>query len=462
VRPALKPGLLPVWRDRDTLQIGIDPRRAVALTGMAGAAWVISLLDGSRDRAQVIAAASDRGMPAQLADRVLTLLAAGGALDDFPTGTYRVLPRQLRTLLAPELAAASLAHGDSDGGARTLARRRAAHVRIMGSGRLEPVIANILTESGIGRVDSTAALGREGNGRAQRVDGQGQGAGTQARGKGTQARGADAQARGADAQARGADAQARGADAQARGAGLPVRGTDGQARGADGLGQWADALGRGTGALGQGLEQQADIPGRGLAGITGPGRELAVTTPDLGQGLAAAPTGRARGAGGTRSGPARARAAREHTTRAHGTRPDLAVLIGIPDPELAARLMRERIPHLAVSASEAIGVVGPLVLPGRSACLRCLDLARTDRDPAWPLILAQLASRQADPPACDAALAAAVAAHATAQALAFIDRPTQAGPVTNGTLELVLPGWQWRRRTWSPHLDCACGRRTPA
>jgi hypothetical protein len=392
VRPALKPGLLPVWRDRDTLQIGIDPRRAVALTGMAGAAWVISLLDGSRDRAQVIAAAGDRGMPAQLADRVLTLLAAGGALDDFPTGTYRVLPRQLRALLAPELAAASLAHGDSDGGARTLARRRAAHVRIMGSGRLELGIAGILTESGMGRVDSTAAPDRE--------------ADTQAPGAGTLGRGADTQAPGAVVLGREADTQAPGADAR--------------------------------------------------------GRELAGTTPGRGRGLPATPPGRVRGPAGTRSGPARERAAREHTTRARGTRPDLAVLIGIPDPELAARLMRERIPHLAVSASEAIGVVGPLVLPGRSACLRCLDLARTDRDPAWPLILAQLASRQADPPACDAALAAAVAAHASAQALAFIDRPAQAGPVTNGTLELVLPAWQWRRRTWPPHLDCACGRRAPA
>src|SRR5450432_760134 len=77
VRPALKHGLLPVWRDRDTLQIGIDPRRAVALTGMSGAAWVIGLLDGSRERAQVIAAASSRGIPAQIAERVLTLLAAG-------------------------------------------------------------------------------------------------------------------------------------------------------------------------------------------------------------------------------------------------------------------------------------------------------------------------------------------------------------------------------------------------
>jgi bacteriocin biosynthesis cyclodehydratase domain-containing protein len=120
--------------------------------------------------------------------------------------------------------------------------------------------------------------------------------------------------------------------------------------------------------------------------------------------------------------------------------------------------MRERIPHLAASASEAIGVVGPLVLPGRSACLRCLDLARTDRDPAWPLILAQLAGRQPDPPACDASLAAAVAAQAAAQALAFTDRPDQPGPVTNGTLEFVLPGWQWRRRTWPPHPDCTCGR----
>jgi bacteriocin biosynthesis cyclodehydratase domain-containing protein len=332
MRPALKPGLLPVWRDRDTLQIGIDPRRAVALTGMADAAWVISLLDGSRDRAQVIAAARDRGMPAELADRVLTLLAAGGALDDFPAGTYRVLSRQLRARLAPELAATSLAHGYGDGGARALARRCAAHVRVLGGGRLEPAITAILAASGIGQVD--------------------------------------------------------GVDAR----------------------------------------QAAPPPAE----------------------PAPARAGRARAG--------RARAGRGQPGRAQVTRPDLVVLVGVTDPELAARLMRERIPHLAASASEAIGVVGPLVLPGRSACLRCLDLARTDRDPAWPLILAQLAGRQPDPPACDASLAAAVAAQAAAQALAFTDRPDQPGPVTNGTLELVLPGWQWRRRTWPPHPDCTCGR----
>jgi hypothetical protein len=68
------------------------------------------------------------------------------------------------------------------------------------------------------------------------------------------------------------------------------------------------------------------------------------------------------------------------------------------------------------------------------------DLIRTDRDPAWPLILAQLAGRAPDPLACDAPLAAAVAAQAAAQGLAFIDRAAAAGAVTNGTLELFLPG----------------------
>jgi bacteriocin biosynthesis cyclodehydratase domain-containing protein len=303
VRPALKPGLLPVWRDRDTVQIGIDSRRAVALTGMAGVAWVIGLLDGSRDRTQVIEAAGDRGIPEPAVERVLALLASAGALDDFPSATLRLLSAPARARLAAELATASLAHGDGDGGARTLARRLGASVRLHGGGKVGAVLTDLLAASGVGQVGP------------------------------------------------------------------------------------ADSR-----------------PGRGRSAV-----------------------------------------------------PDLAILVGRCSQELQADLMREQIPHLAVSAGEAIGMVGPLVLPGRSACLRCLDLARADRDPAWPLILAQLAGREPDPPACDAPLAAAVAAQAAFQALAFIDRAGPAAAVTGGTLELVLPGWQWRRRTWPPHPRCSCG-----
>jgi bacteriocin biosynthesis cyclodehydratase domain-containing protein len=144
-----------------------------------------------------------------------------------------------------------------------------------------------------------------------------------------------------------------------------------------------------------------------------------------------------------------------------GPRPVLVILsdyhpAGHPLAEPGDRLRRDGVAHLAVSAGEAIGTVGPLVRPGVSACLRCVDLMRAARDPAWPLIRAQLAGRRPDPPACDAALAAAVAAQAAAQALQFIDRPSAPGPAENATLELVQPGWQWRRRPWPPHPACTC------
>jgi bacteriocin biosynthesis cyclodehydratase domain-containing protein len=347
----LKRGLLPVWRDRDTLQIGIDSRRAVALTGMAGAAWVIGLLDGSRDRAQVVQTAADHGIPAETTERVLALLATAGALDDFPAGTLRLLSPPLRARLATELAAASLAHRDGDGGARTLARRLTAVVRIHGAGTVGNGIASLLTSSGIGQVTN--------------------------------------------------------ADPQ-----RPEK-----------------------------LKSTAKWPGTLRPGVTSAGAD--------GSGEASPSTARpAKPQPGTgRPGKAPPSAAL----------PDLAIIVGRHLMELRASLMRDQVPHLAVSADEAIGVVGPLVIPGRTACLRCLDLTRAERDPAWPLILAQLEGREPNPCACDAPLAAAVAAQAAAQVLAFIDRAVTADPVANGTLELVLPGWQWRRRTWPRHPGCSCG-----
>ena len=130
-------------------------------------------------------------------------------------------------------------------------------------------------------------------------------------------------------------------------------------------------------------------------------------------------------------------------------------------PDLADGLIRDRVPHLAVWALEAVGVVGPLVRPGRWACLRCVDLRKADADPQWPKILAQATfAPRVRPQACDTVLAATTAALACAQALALIDRAGRAGPgpaTVGGTLEVVLPDWQWRRRTWPPHPACGCG-----
>src|SRR5260370_5207100 len=84
VRPALKPGLTPVWRDRDTLQIGIDSRRAVALTGMAGMARVISLPARSRDRAQVPPAPAHPRLPVETAQPLPAPPASAGAPHRLP------------------------------------------------------------------------------------------------------------------------------------------------------------------------------------------------------------------------------------------------------------------------------------------------------------------------------------------------------------------------------------------
>ncbi len=302
MRPALRPGLLPLWRDRDTVQIGVDSRRAVALTGVGGAAAVIRLLDGSRDRAHLVSEAQQHGVPATVAEQVIATLAAAGVLVDLSASSLRAIPAELRDELMAELASASMTRQDSDGGAQLLARRSAFSVQVLGGGRIAETVADLLTCAG-------------------------------------------------------------------------------------------------------------------LAAQAGPG-----------------------------PGPARA-----------VSPPGLAVLVGRPELGPAEALRRSGVPHLAVSANEAIGIVGPLVRPGITACLRCVELTRAERDPAWPLLLAQLSGRSAQPNACDAALATAVAAQAAAQAIAFADRAPLAEATASGTLELVLPGWQWRRRTWLPHRACSCG-----
>jgi hypothetical protein len=342
MRPAVKVGLRPLWRDKGTLQIGVDPRRARALTGLGKAAAVVSLLDGSRETAEVVREAATYGVREEIVHRVIELLATAGVLDDFPAGLRGALPDYLRARIGPEMACAALAYGHGDGGAAVLARRRAAFARVYGAGRVGACVATFLAASGVAWVS----------------------------------------------------------------------------------------------CLDAGLAEAADVTPAGIGPAdVGTGRAAAVAT-------------------------AVHRVAPEVRTADDARRlPDLAVLTGRPDPVLLAALVRDRVPHLAVHAEEAIGVVGPLVLPGRSACVRCLDLSRAARDPAWPRILAQAGGDCGSPAAtqaCDTVLAAATAALAAGQALAFIDRACE--PATaNATLEVVLPGWQWQRRGWPAHPACTCG-----
>src|SRR4051794_18396151 len=136
--------------------------------------------------------------------------------------------------------------------------------------------------------------------------------------------------------------------------------------------------------------------------------------------------------------------------------PDLAVLVrgSAADSTEAAALVTAGLPHLAVVVREHAVLVGPLVLPGRSPCLRCLDLQRADRDPAWPWVLAQLTARRSRVPeeTASALLAASLAA---LQVLGHLDGRRLPAALA-ATLEVELPDGLVSRRPWVPHPACGC------
>lgn len=76
--------------------------------------------------------------------------------------------------------------------------------------------------------------------------------------------------------------------------------------------------------------------------------------------------------------------------------PDVALVVtqGEPDRTRLDALTQRGTPHLLVRAEPDRVALGPFVVPGRTACLRCEDAHRTDEDPRWPLLLAQLAGRE--------------------------------------------------------------------
>lgn len=349
-RPALKPALRRAWRDRSTLQLGVDPDRAVILGGLADpvAEW-LEHLDGTRDRDGVLAAAKARGLEPPVVARLLDLLTTAGALEDAAADRkpLRDLSLVERQRLAPDLAALSVRRETLDGGAATLARRRSAAVAIVGAGRIGASVTALLASAGIGYLVVRDAR------------------------------------------------QVRPGDLAPAGASY-------------------DQLGR----------------RRDTATIRAARRASPAFRASL-------PPGR--------------------------RHPDLAVLAptGPLDTDLRDRLARAGVPHLFAGVRDLAGVVGPLVLPGRTSCLHCHDLHRTDRDRAWPRVAAQFAAaergRQAArlPRPGDIVLATLVAAYTAANALSFVDG--ESPPAVDGTLEIETASCCVRRRSWVAHPACPCG-----
>ncbi|HEU4540802.1 MAG TPA: hypothetical protein VFR23_06705 [Jiangellaceae bacterium] len=360
MRPSIHPALARVWRDATTIQIGLDPARALVLGGLTTLETaVLRGLDGRRDTFTLRALAKDQGGEASAADRLLDVLQAAGVLVDHD----RLLPAERldrytepdhdeadRSHRAgdarePDQATLGLLTGALDGGVAAMRTRREAWVEVRGAGRVGAQVARLLDAAGIGRTTVV-------------------------------------------------DPRPVSAPDVAPG-GLGVR-----------------HVGRPRDEAVRRLIRDTESP-PALAHSPAAATDSAVPSLVV---LAPQP-----GAAGVRGGEA---------------------------------LVAARIPHLVARVVEVTGIVGPLVVPGRTSCLRCLDLHRCDRDPAWPRVVAQADHGRVGVAACDVTLAAQVAALAAQQVLAHVDGFSPA--TVDGTVEVSLPYGLARRRSWHPHPACGC------
>ncbi len=339
MRPVLTSAARRLWRDPTTLQLGHGTSRAAVLSGVEpGVRAALALLDGTRDREQLLAAGPPLGCPPDRMTVLLDLLRDTGLLEDAAeerSALSGLTPLE-RERLGADLGSWALVRGD--GGLPAARYRTSTRVLVVGAGRVGAALAGMLAAAGIGGVD----------------------------------------------------------------------------------------------ILDDGITRPEDT---GVGGL-----ELA----DVGRSREEATRERLR-----RNAPS--------VVGLAGSTADVVVLAPCRPEQLeeARRAVPAGIPHLLAEVRGAVGVVGPLVLPGRSACLTCLDLTRTDLDPQWPAVAAQLASPSRSRPACDGPLAVMVAAQAAQQVLVLVDGTADPAAV-GGTLEIAIPDWRWRRRSWPQHSACGC------
>ena len=135
-------------------------------------------------------------------------------------------------------------------------------------------------------------------------------------------------------------------------------------------------------------------------------------------------------------------------------KPAFAVLLAAWSVPTAAfqRYTSDGVPHLPVVFGDESVRVGPLVRPGAGACVRCLHLDRRDREPAWPVIAAQLAGTRA--PQEGGALAFDAVGRAARVARTWLDERRDV--LRGGSVSLQLRArsekWTWHR----PHAECGC------
>jgi hypothetical protein len=138
------------------------------------------------------------------------------------------------------------------------------------------------------------------------------------------------------------------------------------------------------------------------------------------------------------------------------TDPDPAATVALllcsaePDREALDPLIVSGQPHLPVVTHEGGARLGPFVVPGVSACLRCVDAHLDEGDGRRGLVLRQLTGT---PTPVDPATRAAAAALAVRDVVAYVDGDR---PATWSATTLAGPAPGLEHRAWLRHPHCGC------
>ncbi|ABL81033.1 hypothetical protein [Nocardioides sp. JS614] len=113
--------------------------------------------------------------------------------------------------------------------------------------------------------------------------------------------------------------------------------------------------------------------------------------------------------------------------------------------------VRDGRPHLVVTGSALGYTIGPFVVPGATACLRCVDAHRGEHDPRRAVVVEQLGGRPGGPD--DPALRTIAAAWAVRDVLCYL---AGGSPTTWSATVTVGLDLEPVRHAWSRHPHCGC------
>jgi hypothetical protein len=117
-------------------------------------------------------------------------------------------------------------------------------------------------------------------------------------------------------------------------------------------------------------------------------------------------------------------------------------------------LVREAAPHLLVVCGAAARV-GPFVVTGQTACLRCVDAHLAEPDPRRPLVVEQAARTAADTDDApvDPTLEVLALAHAVRDLARYAEGDRPASWSATIDIDHAAPAV---RREWKRHPHCGC------